>query len=175
MGPRLKGFFMRQGAAEDLAEDLTQNVYLRVLQGLDRYQQAGRLDAFFLRIARNLWIDHRRRRHLQTGQPDLPEPEDPTPGPVEQVDFLNRREILQQILQELEPESRELVELAILQKLPYKEVSDLLQIPVGTVKSRVFYTLKRLRDRTEALLPENSETPSNPTVGSDVEPTKPNP
>ena len=49
--------------------------------------------------------------------------------------------------------TRELLELAVLQRLPYAEVGDILQIPVGTVKSRVFYALRRMRDRVAGFDP----------------------
>ncbi len=155
MGPRLKGFFLRQGAQPATAEDLTQDVFLRIYNSTTSYQATGRLEAYFFRIARNIWIDSRRKKKpvsLGDGQPDSV---DEALSPVDQVDIADRAARLRQWVHELEPESRELIELAVLQQLPYKEVSDILEIPVGTVKSRVFYTLRRLREQASSIDPKH--------------------
>jgi len=154
MGPRLKGFFLRQGAQASTAEDLVQSVFVRVLQSLARYRPSGQLDAYLLRIARNLWIDYRRRGGRVFGD-DAPENRvDPRPGPVGLVDADDRAIQLRAALQQLDPATRELLELAVLQQLPYKEVSVILEVPVGTVKSRVYYSLRKLRDVVGGLAPE---------------------
>lgn len=147
LGPRLLGYFLRQGAQPATAEDLAQQVFLRLLQHAHRYTERGNLDAYVLRIARNLWIDHQRRRRLATGTAAAAETADPGPGPAEEADRLDRGEAIRRALGELDAATRELLELAVLQRLPYQEVSGILGIPVGTVKSRVFYSLRRLRER----------------------------
>ncbi len=153
MGPRLKGYFLRQGAQAATAEDLVQNVFVRIIQNLPRYQPSGRLDAFCLRIARNLWIDNRRRSGRVFQSEEVQHREDPKPGPVLVAEAEDRAELLRAALRKLDPETRELLELAVLQQLPYKEVSMILEIPVGTVKSRVYYSLRRLRERIQGLDP----------------------
>ncbi|MHC4381209.1 MAG: RNA polymerase sigma factor [Planctomycetota bacterium] len=75
------------------------------------------------------------------------------PGPVLVAEADDRAEQLRAALQQLDPETRELLELAVLQQLPYREVSMMLEIPVGTVKSRVYYSLRRLRERIQGLDP----------------------
>jgi len=158
MGPRLKGFFLRLGAQDPTAEDLTQDVFLRVLGSLDRYQESGRLDAYLLRIARNLWIDSRRRhRPLSAGDTLAGSPDEREAGPVVAADRHDRIEKLRQALAGCDPETRELLELAVLQRLPYTEVGMILGIPVGTVKSRVHYALRHLRDRLADLDPRGGE------------------
>lgn len=153
MGPRLKGYFLRQGAQPSSAEDLVQNVFVRLIRNLARYQPSGRLDAYCLRIARNLWIDDRRRSGREFTSDEAFHCADPNPGPVELADQDDRATQLRAALQRLDPATRELLELAVLQQLPYKEVGLMLEIPVGTVKSRVYYSLRRLRDRVQALDP----------------------
>lgn len=154
MGPRLKGYFLRQGAQSTTAEDLVQNVFVRLLQNVARYQASGRLDAFCLRIARNLWIDHRRRGGRVFSSDEAFDRADPGPGPVQLADNDDRASFLRVALGELDSETRELLELAVLQQLPYKEVSVMLEIPVGTVKSRVYYSLRRLREKLNNLGPQ---------------------
>ena len=150
MAPRLKGFFLRQGATGDIAEDLAQDVFVRVLNGLHRYQAAGRLDAFLLRIARNLWIDFLRRKRPLASTDVVQDAVDESDGPVDLAVCRDRAEYLRRLLASCEPDTRELLELAVLQKLPYAEVAMILEIPVGTVKSRVFYALRYLRERASA-------------------------
>jgi len=154
MGPRLLGFFQRCGAGPGLAEDLTQHVFLRVLQGIGRYRATGRWESWLLRIARNLWIDHCRRRRPISSGTALEETPDSSPGPSERASRSERADRIREIFAELDPASRELLELTVFQQLPYRDVADLLGIPVGTVKSRVFYTLRRMRERADALAPD---------------------
>lgn len=150
MAPRLKGFFLRQGAEASIAEDLAQNVFVRVLQSLHRYRPSGQVEAYMLRIARNLWIDqYRRQGRVIGGRFDGDAPDDRA-GPEAQAQAHDRAALVQRALRELEPEARELLELAVLQRLPYKDVAEILGVPVGTVKSRVFYALRRLRERLAA-------------------------
>ncbi len=151
MAPRLKGYFLRQGADAATAEDLAQNVFVRTLQHLDRYQPSGQMGAYLLRIARNLWIDHLRRNRKLRSVDDLREMSDARPGPLELAGASDRAAQVRLALAGLDQDARELLELAVLQRLPYKDVADLLGVPVGTVKSRVFYALRRLRDRLAPL------------------------
>jgi RNA polymerase sigma-70 factor, ECF subfamily len=157
MAPRLKGYFMRLGAQPNTAEDLTQHVFLRVFQARHRYRPAGRLDAYLLRIAHNLWIDNRRKRRLVLAGDDLPEAVDPGPGPLSLAEQKDRGRMLRQGLELLDEPVRELLELAVLQRLPYADVAEILDIPVGTVKSRVFYSLRKLRDQLERLDPPSPD------------------
>jgi RNA polymerase sigma-70 factor (ECF subfamily) len=151
MAPRLKGYFLRQGAEPATAEDLSQSVFVRILQSLDRYQPSGQMEAYFLRIARNLWIDQQRRTTRFRRVDDAAESADPRPGPELESQSHDRAELVRAALAELEPRMRELLELAVLQHLPYKDVAEILDVPVGTVKSRVFYALRKLRERLQAL------------------------
>ncbi|MDP7062826.1 MAG: RNA polymerase sigma factor [Planctomycetota bacterium] len=154
LAPRLKGYFLRQGAQSSTAEDLVQNVFVRLLQNASRYQASGRLDAFCLRIARNLWIDHCRRGGRVFSSDEAFDRADPRPGPVQMADSGDRAGLLRLALEQLDADTRELLELAVLQQLPYREVSVILEIPVGTVKSRVYYSLRKLRDHLHHLGPQ---------------------
>lgn len=162
MAPRLKGFFLRQGAQDATAEDLTQTVFIRVFQARARYQPSGRLDSYLLRIAHNLWIDSRRRKRFLTGGEEFAESADVGPGPEEHAVAGDRAELLHAALARLPDPTRELLEFAVLQRLPYQDVAQLLDIPVGTVKSRVYYALRKLRDQLSILEPD-----ATPDDGSD--------
>ncbi len=154
MGPRLLGFFQRCGAGPGLAEDLTQHVFLRVLQGIGRYRATGRWESWFLRIARNLWIDHCRRRRPFVSSAALEDAPDSSPGPPELASRSERAARIREVFSQLDPASQELLELTVFQQLPYRDVAEILGIPVGTVKSRVFYTLRRMRERADEFDPD---------------------
>lgn len=148
--PRLLGWFERSGAHRAEAEDLTQESFLRMYQRIHTYVPQGRPEAWALRIARNAWIDRRRRdgaRPWRSGDTQEMSPlvADDQQGPVEVAAEREETEALQAALATLPEGQREAFELGVLQGLVYAEVSEVLGIPVGTVKSRIFHAVRRLQ------------------------------
>jgi RNA polymerase sigma factor (sigma-70 family) len=148
--PSFLGFFRRLGASSSEAEDL----FLRLLRGASGYREHGRFLPFCFRVARNLWIDHERRRAARPLQAIAADEEEHWSDPAQTGDAASARleqqdqaQRLLQALGELSPSHRAAFELAIVQERPYSEIALLLSIPVGTVKSRVFYCLQLLRQR----------------------------
>jgi RNA polymerase sigma-70 factor (ECF subfamily) len=156
---RLMGFFRRLGAGRSEAEDLTQDVFLKVYRSTSTYQARSAFGAYVLRVARNAWIDRRRRQAVRPGsnptgpaadgEPERelgdPRAEDPTLRAQTAEEALR----LRAALAHLSPVHAEVFELAVLQERPYAEIAELLDIPVGTVKSRVFHALRKLRAELE--------------------------
>jgi len=150
-------FFQRHGALLGEAEDLAQEVFLKLYRSAPTYRAQSRFSSYVLRVARNAWIDHRRRRAVRMEGPSLDEATDGNasllellPGSDPEVsrgaERLEERERVQAALAHL-PESHSVViELALVQQRPYARISELLGIPVGTVKSRIFHALRRLRE-----------------------------
>jgi RNA polymerase sigma-70 factor (ECF subfamily) len=132
------------GRAHD-AEDLTQEVFIKIFQTLASYDAAqGTFSTWLHRVARNHLVDHYRRtkKDRVTGsiEDDLATIEDkPSPGagPVGQVEARERKELLQQALDKLSPDLREAVVLRDLHDLDYLEIAQVLGVPQGTVKSRI--------------------------------------
>lgn len=160
------GFFRRLGAQPGEAEDLTQELFLKLLRAAAWYRSEGRFPAFCFRIARNLWIDHERRRAArplqrpgESEEEQWPDLDSAAERPWERLEQAEQGQRLLRALQQLSPAQRMAFELAIVQERPYAEIAQILGIPVGTVKSRVFYCLKELRER---LLPaeQRSEPPA---------------
>ena len=157
-GP-LMGFFFRLCWDRFLAEDLTQEVFLRMIKAAQSYKPSGKLDYFVFRIARNLWIDRVRKRSLRPKPASLDKPlaEDgdtlgsllavDSPDPAALASLGEEALILREAMKELPQGAREVFELAVYQGFPYKEVARILEIPVGTVKSRMFHALKTLKAR----------------------------
>jgi len=127
------------------AEDLSQDVFLRVYRTLASYQPAqGAFPTWLARLSRNLLIDHYRRTRrdrltdsLDDAMPHLEAQNSPAPTPETQALSGELSAQLQQGLARLSPELREAVILRDLQGLEYNEIQMVLQIPEGTVKSRI--------------------------------------
>ena len=127
------------------AEDVTQEVFIKVFQTLKSYHAAqGSFGTWLNRVARNHLVDHYRRarkdRVTSSLEEELPEAEQlPSPHmePTGQVESRERREVLQQALDKLSPDLREAVILRDLHDLDYEEIAQVLSVPQGTVKSRI--------------------------------------
>lgn len=150
----LLGFFRRLGAAVEEAEDLTQDVLVKLFRAAPTYSQRERFPAYAFRVARNAWIDAERGRSVRPAaaagsEPDEATPEQRRPGherePEEVVAIAEERSRLDESLASL-PEGHRLVfELGAIQELDYAEIGGILDIPVGTVKSRMFHAVRKLR------------------------------
>ena len=127
------------------AQDLTQEVFLRVFRSLKSFRSGeGSFTVWLARLSRNLLIDHYRRTKLDRAtdsiEEQLPMLEEKTAMIARADGMLAGREasdLLQGALQKLSPELRETVILRDLEELEYREIADVLNIPEGTVKSRL--------------------------------------
>ncbi|HTS25248.1 MAG TPA: sigma-70 family RNA polymerase sigma factor [Bryobacteraceae bacterium] len=128
------------------AQDLTQEVFLRVFRTLRTFRSAeGSFATWLARVTRNLLIDHYRRtrqeRATDSIEEQLPMLEEvgaaASARPDQSVAGREASEILQATLQKLSPDLREAVILRDLQEMEYREIAEVLQIPEGTVKSRI--------------------------------------
>jgi RNA polymerase sigma-70 factor (ECF subfamily) len=127
------------------AQDLTQEVFLRVFRNLKSFREGeGSFVVWLTRLTRNLLIDHYRRTRLERVTDSL---DDQAPQLEEKTAMISRTdgmlagreasEVLQHALQKLSPELRETVILRDLEELDYKEIAQVLNVPEGTVKSRL--------------------------------------
>jgi RNA polymerase sigma-70 factor (ECF subfamily) len=153
----LAGFFRRKGASREEAEDLSQEVLMKLVQNATSYLSDGRFSAYVFRVGQNAWIDSRRRAGarpqltgLEVGEGEdlrlVREPRDPGRAPGEVLELADEAAQVQAALSQLSSAHREVFELGVIQELPYPEISAALGIPVGTVKSRMFHALRALRD-----------------------------
>lgn len=138
------GLCYRFSGRVDEAEDLTQEVFLRVYQSLDRYRSTGgAFNTWLMTVARNHAIDHYRRRREERNRRDdgaegemelLPSGEE---GPVMALERKERVQLVQRGLRALPEDLRDPIVLCDLQGLPYEEAARVLEVPLGTVKSRL--------------------------------------
>jgi RNA polymerase sigma-70 factor (ECF subfamily) len=134
----------------DRAEDLTQEAFLRAFENLYRFDPAvGSFLGWLMRLARNLAIDdcRRERRHLtclftdqergETAGLVFEAPDTSCPSPLDEIEKKERVALLGRALRRLPFPLREAVVLRDIQELSYEEIRDILQVPGGTVKSRI--------------------------------------
>jgi RNA polymerase sigma-70 factor (ECF subfamily) len=127
------------------AQDITQEVFLRVFQTIKSFRAGeGSFVVWLTRLTRNLLIDHYRRGKMQrvtdSIEDQLPVLEEHSSQESRTESLVEGREaseILQGALQKLSPDLREAVSLRDLQELEYREIAEVLRVPEGTVKSRL--------------------------------------
>jgi RNA polymerase sigma-70 factor (ECF subfamily) len=139
--PRIHALaFHYVGNAEE-ARDLTQDIFVRMYKALPRFQKEESLVPWMLRIARTASIDHLRRRKARPPAQDLPAAEmfdlaDPGPGPDEDLDRQASKRLVHRAMEALSHVHREILLLKEIQGLSLEEIATILDVPVGTVKSR---------------------------------------
>lgn len=151
-------FVLRSLGERQVAEDLTQEVFLRVVQGSGGFQSQAKFSTWLFTIARNLCVDHSRRmKHRKHASLDAPS-RDSEPA-VKLVDRLPHqqpgtdrsaaspriRERVKAALEHLPHEQREVFLLRQVDDLPFAEIAAICGIPENTVKSRMRYALERLQ------------------------------
>jgi len=127
------------------AEDLTQEVFIKVFQTLRSYDSAqAAFPTWLNRVAHNHLVDHYRRTRkdrvttsLEDDQGPWDQRASPESGPARPVESRERKEFLQRGLDSLSPDLREAVILRDLHDLDYQEIAQVLNVPEGTVKSRI--------------------------------------
>jgi RNA polymerase sigma-70 factor (ECF subfamily) len=142
---RVYAICLRFTGSDHWAQDLTQEVFLRVFRSLRSFRSGeGSFTVWIGRLTRNLLIDHYRRtkseRVTDSIETQLPLLEEKTAAMGRTEGLLAGREAseaLQAALQKLSPELRETVILRDLEELEYKEIAQVLNVPEGTVKSRL--------------------------------------
>ena len=151
--PRLKAMMLRQGADGAQAEDLVQETLLAVWRKAHMYSpERGAPVTWIFTIARNLRIDHLRRLSNRPYE-DLEgvDATDEAPGGLQVVEQQQVIERVKGALVELPPDQRDVIELSFIEDLTHAEIAQKLDIPLGTVKSRLRLAYGRLRPLLEDL------------------------
>ena len=146
----------------DEAEDLTQDVFLKIFKSLDTFDRRANFQTWLVSVSRNLCIDHYRsvRKERETIDRDVDagelSPVAQSVNPVAALEHADRVELLKKALDQLAPALRSAVLLRDIQELSYQEIATKLNLPEGTVKSRInrgrtelSRQIRRLRDDLE--------------------------
>ena len=141
----LLNFFRRMGARSHETEDMAQDTFLRVFNYRDRYEPTGKFTNFLFVLARHVWADAGRR--AQRKPESLSETLDDGPAPDERgVARAEARVDVEAALAELSEKLRPVVVLSVYEGLEYSRIAEILEIPVGTVKSRMHLAMRQMRE-----------------------------
>jgi RNA polymerase sigma-70 factor, ECF subfamily len=143
------------------AEDLTQAAFTRVFSSRARWEAVGKFSTYIWRVAINLCHDEARRLGrrkefsldllLENGDGEEAEFAHPAPGPDHQAESSERGELVREALLKLDPRFRDVIVLKHYQDLKFHEIARVLDIPEGTVKSRMAEGLARLNKLLKGL------------------------
>lgn len=158
---RLVNYLFRLLRNADDAHDLAQEVLVKVYQVLDRYDPQYKFSTWLFRVAQNAAIDQIRRRRLKVvslrqedeegeGRDwDLPSAER---GPYGELRNQERGEAIQEAIESLPWEYRELILLRHFGELPYEEIARIKEMPLGTVKNKLFRGRQMLKEKLQDFL-----------------------
>ena len=139
---RLLNFIYRRTGSRELAEDIVQETFLRVVNAASRYQATAKFTTWLYTIALNLWRNEVARRRTPSELSERDKIQESV-SLDQQVDFRK----LQDLMQDLSEEHRLVLELSFIEGWTNQQIADLLSCSIGTIKSRKFYALKALRKR----------------------------
>ena len=159
----LFGYLRRYTGNEDLAADVFQNTFTQVFLKIDQYEVGRSARPWLYTIATHQAIDALRKRNrradmradsVMVGDPTAPETTRPLvellearePGPDDRAEAAELRRAVRAAVDGLPDLLREVVVLAYFQGLKYQEIADVLDIPLGTVKSRLHAALAKLAE-----------------------------
>ncbi len=129
----------------NVLDDLVQDVFLRAWRGLPKFRQTAKFSTWLYRIAWNVASDY--RQSAARGRTQLQELTKQAPMRQESPDVmhLHYQDLVQRGLSELSAAHRTVLVLHDLEEMPQKEIAEILGIPVGTVKSRLFHARAAMR------------------------------
>ena len=152
---RLTAFLSQLVGDLELARELSQEAFVRAWSALSRFDPKYRFSTWLFRIAHNLGIDQLRRRRLKTVSLYRTDAEgdevevivpDAKKDPLGHLENHALASELRQVIDELRPEYRELVLLRHFAGLSYQEIADFKEMPLGTVKNKLFRAHSVLRN-----------------------------
>lgn len=155
---RVVAHVARMVGNRDDALDLAQEIFLKVFQALDRYNAEYKFSTWLFRIAGNAAIDHLRKRRPRTVPLEIPDPESRSGvsaieheshvlDPYGELRNVQRGEAISRAIADLPPEFRELITLRHFGGLSYEDIARVKNMPLGTVKNKLFRARVVLKER----------------------------
>jgi len=155
----------------DLAEDLTQDVFLKLFKSLDTFDRRANFQTWLISVSRNLCIDHYRsvRKERETVNRDIDPaelaPVSPDKSAYAMLETRDRVQMLREALDKLPPTLRTAVMLRDIQEFSYQEIATKLKLPEGTVKSRINRGRTELARQIQRLRQQQEEIPRTGVSG----------
>lgn len=140
-------FLSRMTGSRHTAEDLVQEVFVRMLKYRASYRDEAGFRAWMYRIARNARADYYAKRDKAVPlSEEVMERPDCDPGPESQMELEREAALLRAALMQLREDRRELIVLARYREMKHEAIAGLLGIDTATVKVRIYRALKELRE-----------------------------
>lgn len=160
--------------------DLTQEVFLKAFDAIGRFESKSSFYTWIFRIAVNLSLSHRKKAHLRlvasldnvtgaSGGDDGPSAadrvvDDRNPGPVAQAEVSEMRGLVAAALESLDDHHRAIVVLRDIEGCDYQQIGEIMNVPTGTVKSRLYRGRLALREALEKM---QSDAGHQSSIGSE--------
>ena len=143
----LFNYFLRLTGNRPVSEDLVQEVFTRILKYRATYRGEDRFAVWMYKIARNAHIDFLRRQKETVPLDDqFEEAQSADLVPEERVERQQEAALISRALKRLSPRKQEVILLSRFQNLKYREIAELMECPVGTVKGMVHRAVQELGD-----------------------------
>lgn len=159
---KVYNFAFRLSGNYDEANDVASETFVRVYNALHNFRGDSSFITWLFRITTNVYLDERKRKRARPYESldemiELDETtvvrqiEDPTPTPAESVEKQESSDILQQAINSLPDYQRMMIVLYHTENRSYEEIAEVLELPIGTVKSRLNRARLSLREKLEPL------------------------
>ncbi len=154
---RLFSFFRKLGASQADAEDILQETFVKLVMKISSYEPNGKFSSYIYKIAKNNWLDFVRKKQRdkgivieKDGVNSLENMANVNESPVEILEKKELNEIIMTEINKLPENMRMAIVLTEIEGMKYRELSEILEVPIGTIKSRIHNGYEKLR---EALTP----------------------
>ena len=144
---KVRGLLLRLTANPTLADDLGQEVFLRAYRGLVGFEGRSRFSTWIYRIAYNVFLNHQTRSRELTALPQTFETHTPAPDTELSPSRYDLRRDLAAAIATLPERYRAVVTLYYLEDVSYPEIAEVLDLPLGTVKTHLHRAKKLLREQ----------------------------
>ena len=149
-GGLVRGYLMSMVRRADVADDLSQEVFLRAWKGLDLYAEQGEAKAYLMKIAYRVVCNAKRRRSMEVNVDDetwtAVEPVDAKADPARNVQQTELNATLSAVLDQLSEAEKKVLTLRYFGEMKFNEIADLIEMPLNTVLSHARRGLARMRE-----------------------------
>ncbi|MBK5278928.1 MAG: sigma-70 family RNA polymerase sigma factor [Bacteroidia bacterium] len=144
---KIFNFLARMTMDRNLAEDLTQNVFLRMIKYRNSYREGNRFESWIYQVARNIFSDHyQANKNKHSGFIDIEKMSDKIEDHEEGAQQDERERLLHRSMALLSEEQRELLVLTRFQQMKYEDVAAIMETSVANIKVKVHRAIAKLRD-----------------------------
>lgn len=144
---RIFNFLARMTLDRQLAEDLTQNVFLRIIRYRSSYREGAKFQSWIYQVARNVFSDHyQAQKNRFQGKVDVEKISDHMADRDDYEEMDAKEKLLHRSMEKLTEEQRELLILTRFQQMKYEEVAQIMDTTVANVKVKIHRAIAKLRE-----------------------------